>query len=424
MGPLGHVYFTAKPDPEKLRSLAVCLIARGVPGALVRNAAGAWEWLHAGGAVAVPDGVPAFLAQSHPEPERAEIAQDLLAFAENPHAGDLILLGWTPHGPAWSFAAEHGAHGGPGPEETRGFVLMPQGTRLPEGTAHFIRPAAMRAAALHWLGRGELSVAQPVPVSGDAVGLRVMTYNVHSCGGVDGRVSPKRIARVIAAQAPDIVALQELDLGHRRSRAEDQSAIIARELGMHHVFCPTVTREGEHYGHALLSRWPLEVVRRAFLPAAPGSWFPEPRSALWARLVIGNRTVNLFTTHLGLGMHERLLQMQALLGDEWIGAVPAGEEIILSGDFNCTPGSKPYRLATSKLHDAQRVLAGHQPLSTFTSMRPFTRIDHIFVSSALVPQKVTVPRNALTRVASDHLPLVVELATVNAGGETPTHTRE
>jgi endonuclease/exonuclease/phosphatase family metal-dependent hydrolase len=74
---------------------------------------------------------------------------------------------------------------------------------------------------------------------------------------MDGRVSPRRIARVIKAQQLDVVALQELDLGRRRSRAEDQAAIIARELGMHVVFCPTVTRGEEHYGHALLSRHPL-----------------------------------------------------------------------------------------------------------------------------------------------------------------------
>ena len=420
MGPLGHVYFTQKPDPEKLNALALRLIARGVPGVLVRAKDGTVQWLHAGGAVAVPEGVPAFLASSHSEPVREEIAKDLVAFSDNPHAGDIVLLGWAPSLPAWSFAAEHGAHGGPGPEETRGFVLLPRYTRLPAGTEHFIRPAALRAAALHLLGRGKLEVAQPVPVSGDVVGLRVMTYNTHSCSGVDGRVSPKRIARVITTHLPDIVALQELDLGRRRSRAEDQAAIIASETSLHHVFCPTVTRDGEHYGHALLSRWPIEVVRRAFLPAAPGSWWPEPRSALWARVVIGTRIVNIFTTHLGLGVLERQLQMEALMGDEWVGAVPPGEEIIVCGDFNCTPGSRPYRLATAKLRDAQQGVNGHRPLSTFTSMRPFARLDHIFVSAALEPQSINVPRNALTRVASDHLPLIAELVAASAAVEMPT----
>ncbi|WP_438483431.1 endonuclease/exonuclease/phosphatase family protein [Oleiharenicola lentus] len=419
MGPVGHVYFTHKPEPAKLHALALRLIAKDVPGVMLRSEAGKLQWLHAGGAIAVPEEVPAFLAKTHSEPVRNELAQDLVAFAENPHSGDIILMGWSPDKAPWSFAPEHGAHGGPGPEETRGFVLLPRHTRLPKGTEHFIRPAALRAAALNLLGRGKLEMEKIVPVSGDVVALRVMTYNTHSCSGVDGRVSPKRIARVIANSEPDIVALQELDLGKRRSRAEDQAALIASELEMQYVFCPTVTRDGEHYGHALLSRWPIEVVKRAFLPSAPGSWWPEPRSALWARVIIGARRVNIFTTHLGLGLQERQLQMQALMGEEWVGAVPPEEEIIVCGDFNCTPGSKPYRLAASKLRDIQKSMPGYSPLSTFTSLRPFTRIDHIFVSPALVPQKITVPRNALTRVASDHLPLVVDLLTETAAAETP-----
>jgi endonuclease/exonuclease/phosphatase family metal-dependent hydrolase len=108
------------------------------------------------------------------------------------------------------------------------------------------------------------------------------------------------------------------------------------------------------------------------------------------------------------------------MGDEWVGAVPPTEEIIVCGDFNCTPSSRPYRLATSKLRDAQQAVKGHRPLSTFTSMRPFARLDHIFVSAALEPQAVSVPRSALTRVASDHLPLIADLVAVTAGVETPT----
>ncbi|MGD9302608.1 MAG: hypothetical protein PVI13_13610 [Desulfobacterales bacterium] len=43
--------------------------------------------------------------------------------------------------------------------------------------------------------------------------LRVMTYNIHSCVGMDKKVNPERIARVIGAPTPDIVALQEVDKG-------------------------------------------------------------------------------------------------------------------------------------------------------------------------------------------------------------------
>jgi endonuclease/exonuclease/phosphatase family metal-dependent hydrolase len=212
---------------------------------------------------------------------------------------------------------------------------------------------------------------------------------------------------VIGAYKPDIVALQELDLGRRRSRAEDQAAIIGQELGLHAVFCPTITRGEEHYGHALLSHWPIDVVKRARLPHDPRGWFTEPRSALWARVQVAGQVVNVITTHLGLGVREREMQMQMLMGKDWIGGIPEKEPIVLCGDFNAMPASVPYKLAARRLVDVQK---GRRALSTFSSSRPLVRLDHIFISPQLLTcSGVTVPRNDLTRIASDHLPLVADL---------------
>jgi endonuclease/exonuclease/phosphatase family metal-dependent hydrolase len=222
---------------------------------------------------------------------------------------------------------------------------------------------------------------------------------------------------------PDIVALQEVDLGRRRSRLEDQAAIIARELEMQVVFCPTITRGDEHYGHALLSRWPIEIVKRARLPHDPASWWQEPRSAIWARVDVDGQIINVITTHLGLGPRERVLQIRALLGEEWIGPVPAKEPILLCGDFNALPGSAPYRLTATRLRDVQAAGRDHRPLGTFSSLQPLVRLDHIFTTPHFERQRVTVVRNALTRVASDHLPLVADLRIATAVGDTSTRTR-
>lgn len=418
VGPVGHIYFAQPVDYEARLTLAHRLVSQGkVPSVLVCDGPLTKTWVHAHGETSVPDGVPAIL--THEVNLRAELARDIAVFCENPNAGDLILLGWSPWSRPWTFAPERGAHGGIGPEETRGFVLLPARTRLPAGTEHFIRPSALRTAALHRLGRDQLDTV----ISGvEGNGFRLVTYNTHGCGGTDGRVSPRRIARILGEQAADIIALQELDLGRRRSRTEDQAAIIAKELGLHAVFCPTVTHGGEHYGHALLSRWPIEVAKRAFLPVDSRSWWKEPRSALWARVQVGSVVVNVITTHLGLGVNERWLQVQALLGPEWIGGIPKDEPIILCGDLNLMPGSRPYRLLASQLTDIQTPKAGHRPVNTFSSFRPFTRLDHVFVSSKLVPARVMVPRNHLTRVASDHLPLVTDLQLQPEFVETPTHS--
>jgi endonuclease/exonuclease/phosphatase family metal-dependent hydrolase len=250
-----------------------------------------------------------------------------------------------------------------------------------------------------------------------------MTYNVHGCSGMDGRVSPRRVARVIRSEMPDIVALQEVDFGRRRSRAEDQASIIAREVGMQAVFCPTITRGDEHYGHALLSPHPIEIVKRARLPHDPTSWWQEPRSAMWARVEINGRVVNVVTTHLGLGPHERVLQVKALLGEEWIGSIATDEPVVLCGDFNALPGSTPYKLAAAKLRDVQAAGGGHRPLGTFSSMQPLVRLDHIFLTPHFERQRVNVVRNDLTRVASDHLPLVADLQIASLAADKSTTTR-
>jgi endonuclease/exonuclease/phosphatase family metal-dependent hydrolase len=418
IGPVGHVYLAKPLDDERRAAVARRLVnPGGVPGVVIKKEDGTVVWFHAQGETIVPDEVPAMLP--HPESVRKEIADDLAALARHPHTGDLLLLGWSPGSSPWTFAPERGAHAGLGPEELRGFVLLPARTRLPAGSEEHIRPAALRSAALNHLERAPLAAPQPVPVAGDTLALRVLTYNVHGCAGMDGRVSPRRIARLIGNQGADIVALQEIDLGRRRSRAEDQAAIIARNLDMHAAFCPTVSKDGEHYGHALLSRWPVEVVKRAYLPTAPGGWWPEPRAAMWVRVVIGARRLNIITTHLGLGTLERKLQMEALVGPDWLGAVPPDEDVMLCGDFNAIPGSVPYRIAAQHLRDAQVGIKGHTPLRTFSSTQPFARLDHIFVSAGFVPEKVIVPRDRIARIASDHFPLVVDFAIGPAAAETP-----
>jgi endonuclease/exonuclease/phosphatase family metal-dependent hydrolase len=420
MGPVGHVYFAEKKTDEQRMAVARRLIKQGlVPGVVVRATNGDITWLHSHGETRVPDEVPPLLP--HPEPMREEIARDLAHFCEHPDAGDLILLGWSPWDGSWSFAPERGAHGGFGPDESQGFLLLPSHTTLPAGTGAFVRPSVLREAAMHHLGRSPLSKITPTK-SFDG-GIRLMTYNVHGCGGMDGRVSPRRVARVIASQVPDLVALQEVDLGRRRSRAEDQGAMIAQQLGMHVVFCPTITRGQEHYGHALLSRWPVETVKRALLPHDPKGWWKEPRAALWARVTVGDTRVNIVTTHLGLGRYERLLQMRMLLGPDWLGGIPDEEPIILCGDFNLTPGSVPYGLAAARFRDVQAARDGHRPLNTFSSLRPFVRLDHVFISKPFAVKRVSVPRTNLTRLASDHLPLVVELSFAPVAAETPTRSR-
>jgi endonuclease/exonuclease/phosphatase family metal-dependent hydrolase len=237
--------------------------------------------------------------------------------------------------------------------------------------------------------------------------MRIMSYNVHRCVGCDGILSPERIAHVIARYHPDVVALQELDVGHARTGYCDQPAVIAGALEMHYHFHPAVAVAEEGYGDAILSRHPLRLVRAAALPSVPRGIWPEQRGALWVTIDCEGRAVQVLNTHLGLSGRERVAQAEALAGPEWLGHPDCASPRLLCGDFNALPGSRAYRRLRGALPEAQ---AGRgRARATFPSRWPLLRLDHIFHSPELTVRDVLVPRSRLTRVASDHLPLIAEV---------------
>ena len=254
--------------------------------------------------------------------------------------------------------------------------------------------------------------AGPRPSAGpSAPTLRVLTYNVHRCQGTDRRLSPTRIAEVIARCRPDVVALQELDIGRARTRWIDQAGLIAHRLGMDVHFHPVLQIDKELYGDAILTALPACLVKTGPLPALAMARRLEPRGALWVAVEVEGVAVQIVNTHLSLIGRERVRQVAALLGPEWLGRSDCLGPKILLGDFNAVPRSTAYQAITHTLADAQRLLApARRPIPTFPARLPTLRLDHVFVSQDSVRvTAVEVPRSLLTRVASDHLPLVVDL---------------
>jgi endonuclease/exonuclease/phosphatase family metal-dependent hydrolase len=406
MGPVGHLYLIHPRARAQRDQLAERLVRDGhVPGVLLCHGGEKAEWLHDGKRTVVPDGAIDVLP--HPPGLKEAVAHDLVDLCHQKFAGDIVLLGWSPEKSAVTFVNEHGSHTGPGVEETQGFVLLPPSTRLPKRSAEFLRPADLRAAALHYLKRER--IVSPARHRARGRHLRVMTYNVHGCRGMDGRVSPDRVARIVGQFHPDLIALQELDFGRVRSQHHDQPNLIAAALGLHVQFCPTVIDQNEQYGHALLSHWPMKILRTAnFDRHRHRPWHVEPRGALWVSLDMDGTTINLMNTHFGLGRRERIAQATELLNSHWMGRITPGEPLILCGDFNMMPGSHPYSVITKKLRDVQ-TMDGFRPQNTYTTFHPFTRIDHVFVTEHFEVERIIVPRNDLTRVTSDHLPVIVDL---------------
>ncbi|MBY3595197.1 MULTISPECIES: endonuclease/exonuclease/phosphatase family protein [Rhizobium] len=235
--------------------------------------------------------------------------------------------------------------------------------------------------------------------------IKLLTYNVHSCIGNDRKLDPGRIASVIAEAEADIVALQEVDVLRRRTGGVDQAHTIASLLKMQAHFHPALSIAEEQYGDAIITALPTGAVKAGPLPS-----IGEARGALSVEILVGGRKLLVVNTHLGLRGRERIRQMTTLLNSGWLhGSSDEPVPSILCGDFNAVPSSATYRLATRSLTDAQ--LAGNAaPRATFPSRYPLMRLDHIFVTNDLVVERASVLETRLTRVASDHLPLLADIS--------------
>ncbi len=237
---------------------------------------------------------------------------------------------------------------------------------------------------------------------------RLLTYNVHRCVGVDRRLDVERIAAVIAEHEPDIVCLQELDVGRARTGFVDQAQSIADKLSMTFHFHAAMKVEAEQYGDAILTHLPERLVRSAALPTVRGVPGLEPRGALWAVIEIDGVSLNVFNTHFGLVPREQRLQAAALVGERWLGDPECTGPTLLTGDFNATSVTRPYQTLARKLADCQRLLGLKPTVKTFPSSFPAIRIDHCFVSPEITITGVKAPFSPLARMASDHLPLIVD----------------
>lgn len=245
---------------------------------------------------------------------------------------------------------------------------------------------------------------------------RILTYNVHRCVGADRRLDVGRIADVIASLKPDIVALQELDVGRLRTNNVDQAHEIAQRLDMAVHFHAAMQVEEELYGDAILTTYPEHLVQVGPLPGYGRIPQLEPRGALWIQVEIDGAPVQIINTHLGLVWQEQQAQAACIAGPDWLSHPRCQGPTILLGDFNATATSVVYRTLAAKLEPARPLSPRKTPTATFPSALPVLRIDHLFVSPQIKVTDVFAPYAPLTRAASDHLPLVMDFEVLPAAG--------
>jgi endonuclease/exonuclease/phosphatase family metal-dependent hydrolase len=235
------------------------------------------------------------------------------------------------------------------------------------------------------------------------VRLRVATYNVHRCRGLDGRVRPDRIARVLEEVDADVVALQEVR-GHAGDRPfEDQSAFLAEALKLTLFFAPTRTLGGHPYGNAILTRLPAQHMAHHDLSVAG----LEPRGCQHVDVTWSDTLIHVFNVHLGTSFRERRKQGQRLVSQAiLLSGGFAGARVVL-GDFNEWAPGLTTRLLRGHLRSVD-VRKHLQRRRTYPGVLPFLHLDHIYHDEGLELLALGLHRTGRSLVASDHLPLVAE----------------
>jgi endonuclease/exonuclease/phosphatase family metal-dependent hydrolase len=426
LGPIGHVYLPIKlSDEEKTVYAEVLAGKEQVPLVMFRDSQGQLRAFNSAGQWQLPDDGRHVLGEQHPFLEEA--SADLVRLSQHPDAGDLMISGWNPAQEPVTFVEENGAHGSMGSEETRGFALVPHSVQLQNRRAHnnerYIRGVDLYRAAwqfVHGERPREIAAEQDPQDALSALASRranssddsfkVMTYNIHSCIGIDEKIRPERIISVIKSCDADVIALQEVDSHRYQSRGHAQAELIADVLSMSHHYYAISDWNGEQYGLAILSRFPIEHVKSDHLTPLNAAMCCEARGAMWVRIETPMGPVNLINTHFGLRQKERQRQAEILLSDDWIGGISTDEPVLLCGDFNAGPRSRVYNTLAQRLVDVQRYTRKPRPKATFASIFPIVRIDHIFASRHFDIRSVSQPRTPTAKVASDHLPVCVELS--------------
>ncbi|HEV2704854.1 MAG TPA: endonuclease/exonuclease/phosphatase family protein [Pyrinomonadaceae bacterium] len=242
----------------------------------------------------------------------------------------------------------------------------------------------------------------------EAHALRVATYNVHKCRGLDRRVRPGRIASVLREVQADVVALQEVvsveDSVHDE---QHQAKFIAEELGYEFRIGENRRHHGGAYGNVVLSRFPIRQVCNHDI-----TWrWREPRGCLRVDVEMPcGLLLHVFNVHLGTAFVERRHQGRKLVGERILkNSDLTGARLVL-GDFNEWTRGLASRLLGAELCSAD--VRRHLPSArTYPGAFPLLHLDHVYYDdAALKLERLRLHKSLTALVASDHLPLVADFS--------------
>jgi endonuclease/exonuclease/phosphatase family metal-dependent hydrolase len=235
--------------------------------------------------------------------------------------------------------------------------------------------------------------------------LRIATYNIHKCRGLDRRVLPERIADVLAEVDADVVALQEVVRFDSGLRSEDQARFLADELGYDIAFGQTRFHSGGRYGNVVLTRFPIRDHSNYDISVRGR----EARGCLRTDIQLGPETLHVFNVHFGTALTEHRRQARLLFDRRIVSRDHLTGHRIVLGDFNqWLPGTVSKTL-TRHLEFAD-IRSHLQRSRTYPGIFPLFNLDHIYYDRSVRLERLRLFRNRTSLVASDHLPLVADIS--------------
>lgn len=222
----------------------------------------------------------------------------------------------------------------------------------------------------------------------------LMSYNVKNGTGMDGRRDYDRTARVIAAEKPDVVALQELDQGTIRSSGRDTLQELAARTTLTGTYAKAIDYSGGSYGVGILSREKPLSVKRIPLPGRE-----EARVLLMAEF----RDYWFCVTHLSLTREDSSASIDMIAAL----AAKCSKPFFIAGDFNLTPDSEP--ITRMKKHF---ILLNDPAQKTFPAKNPEECIDYIWMYRGKKTEAFHVKERRVIEApaASDHRPVKVTVS--------------
>lgn len=250
--------------------------------------------------------------------------------------------------------------------------------------------------------------------------FRTLSYNIHRAIGVDRRFRPERVAEILAHHDADLVLLQEVDEGAPRSRELDLARELAGKLGYsHYAVGHNVSLRKGRYGNATLSRFPIRRERNIDLTIDGRKRRGCQHTHVCLPMASEEECrVEVFNLHLGLSAREREKQVGLLVRSPEFALLADDVPCLVGGDFNDWRSRLApiftevlgFELATARRSGRAR------SIRSYPSFSPRGALDRLYVRGPLRVLSSRSCRLDVSRVASDHLPIVVDFELVQDAG--------